>query len=271
MVLLVSRIEILELSKLLLNNSVGLCWQVELLDLDKQLINFIQLVIAAEISWLSASASTHRVLLEGHDLAVVIVLYFLEYVPNGIPALLLVEAIVGIGALHELLDPTHLLSEDLVEPSQPLVKAINLEHLLPLLSTLVPDDESDQEQKSDWLVLGLVDPDGVVHQHSALRFGQRGVHLHQLQPLLFEIGELVLTLRILRQRVILLHVVDESDFAHLDDLIIVSKDDFLDAESLHGLDAELGVVLDQVGDDLLLVNDLDEDADRVVILEFVAG
>ena len=246
MILLISWIQILQLSQLLLHNSVGLCGQIELLNFDKELIDFIQLVVAPKIAWLAAASSAHCMFLEGLDLAVVIVLYFLEYIANSIPSLFLVKAIVSVCPLHELLNSTHLFGEDLVEPSQPLVKAVDLKHLLPLLATLVPDDKSNQEQQGDWLVLRLVDSNGVIHEHSTLRFRQRGVHLHKLESFLFEFGQFIFSLAILWQRVILLHVVDEGDFAHFDDLVIVSKDNFLNAESLDGLNAELSVILYQV-------------------------
>lgn len=162
MIFLISGIKIFQLSKLLLNNPIGLCGQIELLDFDEELINFIQIIIASEISWL-ASSSTHGIFLERHDLIVVIVLYLFKDISNGISSLLLVKSVVSVRPLHELLNSVHFIGEYFVEPSQTLVEAINLQYLLSLFSALVSYDKCNQEQQSDWLVFSLVNADRVVH------------------------------------------------------------------------------------------------------------
>ena len=146
MVLLISRIQILQLPELLLDDSVGLRGQVELLYFDKELVNFVQVVVGSEVTRLSASSRAKRLFLERSDLTIVIILYFLEYVANCISPLLLVQAVVRVRPLHQLLNPSHLLRQDLVQSRQPLVKAVNFEDLLSLLAVLVSNYESNQEQ-----------------------------------------------------------------------------------------------------------------------------
>ena len=62
-------------------------------------------------------------------------------------------------------------------------------------------------------------------------------------------------------------VINESYLTNLYDLVIIGHEHFIDPESLHGLNTEVSIVLDQIGHDLLLVCDLNQNSNAVVILK----
>lgn len=251
MVLLVPRVEVLQFLDFLLHNFASFGRQVLLLELEKQLVNFVHIVTVVYIELVALGSLA---LFVRNNLVIVVVLYFLENVPYGVSSLLLVQAVVGVGALHQLVDALHFLRQNLFESGKSLIEVVDLQHFLSLFSVFVPDHESNEEEQHHWLVARLVDLNGVVHQHPALGLREGRVHLHQFEAILFELVELFVSVGVFWQKLVLLQVIEEGDFANFDDLVVGRDDYLVDAESLHGLHAELGVVLHQVGNDLLLVD-----------------
>jgi len=187
MILLIPRIQILQFLHFLLHNFVGLLRQIELLKLQKELIDFVHIIIIIHAKFVVALLAL--ILFEWNDLIiiVIIVLNLFEDVPDGVSALLLVESIVRISPLHKLMHPLHLFHKYLLELLKPLFKAVDLEHLLSLFSIFVSDDKGNQEKKENWLVARLVNVNRMVHENAALRLGERGVHLNEFKTIFLEL------------------------------------------------------------------------------------
>ena len=70
-----------------------------------------------------------------------------------------------------------------------------------------------------------------------------------------------ISVAIFRERFELGFIINNGDFANFDDLVFMCQNDLVDSKPLDGLNTKFSVILDQIGHDLLLVRDFDQNTD----------